>query len=195
LPAKAASLVLQEHQLSPCPGEACGWGYGSQPNPGSQAFSYTARHFGCPTAALLELRSLSPTTWAFHLRLAWVVRLPSPSEASKRTRTRSRPCESSGDRSVRSWAAVTPVCTAAASEFMVCPSPPLICAAETSPTSRLGATPALGLSLFRFMVHYVSEARRPPRWRVDSALACSPARVPGDHRCARGRGAAPRLLL
>jgi CBS domain-containing protein len=38
------------------------------------------------------------------------------------------------------------------------------------------------LSLSRFMVHDASEARRPPRWLVDSALACSPARVPGDHK-------------
>jgi hypothetical protein len=38
--------------------------------------------------------------------------------------------------------------------------------------------PAMGLllSLSRFMVHEASEARRPPRWLVDRALACSPAR-------------------
>src|SRR6266446_5654063 len=32
------------------------------------------------------------------------------------------------------------------------------------------------LSLSRFMVHEASEARRPPRWLVDRARACSPAR-------------------
>jgi hypothetical protein len=32
------------------------------------------------------------------------------------------------------------------------------------------------LSLSRFMVHDASEARRPPRWLVDPARACGPAR-------------------
>jgi len=45
------------------------------------------------------------------------------------------------------------------------------------------------------MVHDVSEAQRPPRWLGDSALARSPARVPGDHSGGRGRGAAPWSLL
>ena len=51
------------------------------------------------------------------------------------------------------------------------------------------------LSLSRFMVHDAPEARWPPRWLVDRALPCSPARVPGDHHCDRRRGAAPCPLL
>ena len=35
---------------------------------------------------------------------------------------------------------------------------------------------AVHLSLSRFMVHETFEARRPPRWLVARALACSPAR-------------------
>jgi len=33
------------------------------------------------------------------------------------------------------------------------------------------------LNLSRFMVYDTSEARRPPRWLVDRALACRPARL------------------
>ena len=33
------------------------------------------------------------------------------------------------------------------------------------------------LSLSRFMIYDAFEARRPPRWLVDRALACSPAHL------------------
>src|SRR5207245_5135321 len=72
--------------------------------------------------------------------------------------------------------------------------------AETAPSSNrvLHHAPeafANQLSLSRFMIYDAPEARWPPRWRVDSALACRPARVPGDHQCDRGRGAAPCPIL
>jgi hypothetical protein len=53
-----------------------------------------------------------------------------------------------------------------------------------------------GLSVSRYMVHDASEARRPTRWQVDSALACSPAHPhPWISQHNRGCVTAPRAIL